>query len=171
MAQGQSRLDEEAKKSAKYLGKNWLPPYSDQSEYRVKSRKLLPDKREQRMLDLSKRYFIMNRRDIIQKIINQLRARNYIEIGVKKGKIFLEIRARKKIAVDPQFEIGTKRKIKSWSKNFSNIFNEYYEMTSDRFFEMHSNRLTKLKGLNVAFIDGLHTYKQSLKDVQNCLNF
>lgn len=113
----------------------------------------------------------MTRLYIIQKIINQLSARNYLEIGVKKGKVFFEIKARKKIAVDPQFKIDTKRKIKSWSKNLSNIFNEYYEMTSDRFFEMHSNRLSQLSGLDVAFIDGLHTYKQSLKDVQNCLSF
>ena len=113
----------------------------------------------------------MNRRDIIQRTINKLSARNYLEIGVKKGKVFLEIKARKKIAVDPQFKIDTKRKIKSWSKNFFNIFNEYYEMTSDRFFEMHSNRLVQLSGLDVAFIDGLHTYKQSLKDVKNCLSF
>jgi len=35
-------------------------------------------------------------------------ARNYLEIGIKKGKAFLNIKARKKIAVDPQIKISMK---------------------------------------------------------------
>ena len=113
----------------------------------------------------------MNRLDVIQQIINHKQANTYLEIGVKKGKAFLEIRARKKIAIDPLFKISRKRKIKFFLKNFSNISNEYYEMTSDMFFDKHAVRLNNLKGIDVAFIDGLHTYKQSLKDVHNCLKF
>ena len=55
---------------------------------------------------------IMNRLDVIQQIINHKQANTYLEIGVKKGKAFLEIRARKKIAIDPLFKISMKRKIK-----------------------------------------------------------
>ncbi len=113
----------------------------------------------------------MTRLDVIQKIVDYQNARTYLEIGVKKGKVFLNIKARKKIAVDPHFKINKKRQIKSYFNNLSNIFNEYYEMTSDVFFEKYSNIFTRLNGFDVAFIDGLHTYKQSLKDVQNCLNF
>ena len=113
----------------------------------------------------------MNRLDVIQRIINHKKANTYLEIGVKKGKAFLEIRARKKIAIDPLFKISRKRKIKFFLKNFSNISNEYYEMTSDIFFEKESICLTKSNGIDVAFIDGLHTYTQSLKDVHNCLKF
>lgn len=113
----------------------------------------------------------MTRLDVIQKIVDYQNARTYLEIGVKKGKVFLNIKARKKIAVDPHFKINKKRKIKSYFNNLSNIFNEYYEMTSDVFFEKYSNIFTRLNGFDVAFIDGLHTYKQSLRDVQNCLNF
>jgi hypothetical protein len=113
----------------------------------------------------------MDRLDILQEIVNRQKARTYLEIGVKKGKVFLNIKARKKIAVDTHFKIDMKRKIKSYFKNITNIFNEYYEMTSDDFFEQHPDLFAKSNGLDVAFIDGLHTYKQSLRDVQNCLDF
>ena len=33
----------------------------------------------------------MNRLDIIQLTINQKKARRYLEIGVKKGKVFLNV--------------------------------------------------------------------------------
>lgn len=113
----------------------------------------------------------MNRLDVIQQIIDRIKAKTYLEIGVKKGKVFLNVKAKKKIAVDPKIKIGIKRKIKFLTKNFSNFFNEYYEMTSDRFFEKNSYLLTKLNGISVTFIDGLHTYEQSLRDIRNCLKF
>jgi hypothetical protein len=111
----------------------------------------------------------MNRFDIIQQIIAKKKSRNYLEIGVEKGKVFLKIKVRKKIAVDPAFKIRRKQKIKACLSNATNLFNEYYEMTSDSFFEKHRNRLTRLNGLDIAFVDGLHTYGQTLKDVINCL--
>lgn len=113
----------------------------------------------------------MDRLAVIQLIIDRIKAKVYLEIGVKKGKVFLNVKAKKKIAVDPQIKIDVKRKIKFLAKNLSNFFNKYYEMTSDRFFEENSYLLTKLNGIGVAFIDGLHTYEQSLKDIRNCLKF
>ena len=112
---------------------------------------------------------IMNRMDIVQLVIDHLKARNYLEIGVKKGKLFLNIKARKKRAVDPVLKMDTARKLKYSIRNTSNIFNEYYEMTSDQFFADQASRLTGLNKIEVAFIDGLHTYEQSLIDAQNCL--
>lgn len=113
----------------------------------------------------------MDRLDVIQQIIDRIKAKVYLEIGVKKGKVFLNVKARKKIAVDPQIKINVKRKIKFFTKDFSNFFNEYHEMSSDQFFGKNTYLLTKLNGISVAFIDGLHTYEQSLKDVRNCLKF
>lgn len=40
----------------------------------------------------------MNRFDVIQQTIAEKKVRNYLEIGVKKGKLFLKVKARKKIA-------------------------------------------------------------------------
>lgn len=45
----------------------------------------------------------------------------------------------------------------------------YFELTSDDFFRRKSRLLSRYK-IDVAFIDGLHDYKQSLRDVLNTLN-
>ncbi len=111
----------------------------------------------------------MNRLEVIQAIINYKRAKTYLEIGVEGGDVFLKVKARKKIAVDPKILITRKSRLRSILKNFWNISNEYYELTSDVFFETKVDLFKH--GLDVVFIDGLHTYDQSLKDVGSCLKF
>jgi len=108
----------------------------------------------------------MNRIEVIQKIINKTGACNYLEIGVARGDAFFRIRAKQKIAVDPSFSFSNWRKIKWTIKNLSNISATYYKLDSNDFFEhVHLSH-----SLDVVFIDGLHTYKQSLEDVNNSLN-
>ena len=46
----------------------------------------------------------------------------------------------------------------------------FYE-TSDMFFEKHATELFSKDPLNVAFVDGLHTWEQTYQDVLNCLNY
>jgi hypothetical protein len=113
---------------------------------------------------------LINRVTVLQKIINRKRAATYLEIGVLAGDAFLRIKAKHKWGVDPNFEIEPIKKLRYYMKNISNIFNEYYDMDSDSFFEKKNAMLSKY-GLDVAFIDGLHTFPQSLKDVQNTLNY
>lgn len=113
---------------------------------------------------------IIDRMYVIQEIIKKSRAKVYLEIGVREGECFLRIRAPKKIAVDPQMLISPKKKRKFYFKNLSNIFNQYFETTSDDFFK-GSHKSLKSHGLDVVFIDGLHTYEQSLRDVQNALKY
>jgi len=114
----------------------------------------------------------MIKETIIQEIINRKKAKTYLEIGTGNGDCFLKIKALRKIAVDPNLlplKIK-KRKLKYYFRNILNIFNEYFEMTSDDFFRMEPEILTKYR-LDAAFIDGLHTYEQALKDVLNSLKF
>ena len=113
----------------------------------------------------------MERIEVIQKIINKKKAKNYLEIGVSKGDCFLKIKAKRKFAVDPSFRIDWDiRKDNIWKKinrKALNTFELYYQITSNEFFKNNKNKF------DVVFVDGLHTHQQSLKDILNvldCLN-
>jgi hypothetical protein len=107
----------------------------------------------------------MQRHTIIQKVINKIQAKVYLEIGVQRGKNFYSITAAKKVAVDPHFMIGVMRRLKNPLAFFNSSF---FEVTSDQFFEDNAALLFKHDKIDVAFIDGLHTYGQSLRDFFNC---
>ncbi len=105
---------------------------------------------------------LVNRTTIIQLLINKFNYRTYLEIGVARGLNFFQIQAPLKIGVDPKFVISGK---------IQNTENErFYQMTSDEFFANPPEILIE-KGIDLAFIDGLHTYEQSLRDVENCLKY
>ena len=109
----------------------------------------------------------MNRLEVIQKIIDKINAKTYLEIGVEFGATFSKINAERKIAVDPEIKISWKRKLADALK-FCEI--KYFEMASDEFFNKHNDLFAEEK-IDAAFVDGLHTYRQSLKDIENCLQF
>lgn len=104
---------------------------------------------------------IVNRTTIVQQLINKKNAHTYLEIGVERGTNFLQIRAPYKLAVDPHFKIPGGHR--------DSVGVHYIETTSDDFFEKHSHLIQNK--IDVAFIDGLHTYEQALKDVENALKF
>ena len=64
---------------------------------------------------------MFNRIDLIQKMINKLNAKIYLEIGVFNGFSFLNVKCQKKIGVDPIFKINTTKKIESFFNNLTNI--------------------------------------------------
>lgn len=109
----------------------------------------------------------MDRIEIIKKIIKKIKAETYIEIGVEFGTVFSKIRIKRKIAVDPKIKISWKKKLID-SLKLNDV--KYFEETSDKFFSQHSDLFKKGK-IDVAFVDGLHTYQQTLKDIENCLKF
>lgn len=111
---------------------------------------------------------IINRINILQNIIDRKKAKTYLEIGVRSGDAFLKIKATRKLGVDPNFVISPIKKFRYYFKNPYNVFNEYFDMESDTFFAQENTRLSE-HALDVVFIDGLHTFEQSLKDVQNSL--
>jgi hypothetical protein len=117
----------------------------------------------------------LKRYDMIQACIDVIKKRkkkvNYLEIGVQTGYCFFKIKADEKLAVDPDFIIKLKNKIKAYIKNFSNFNNKYFELTSDDFFAQQGNYVKAIGGLDVVFIDGLHLYEQVVKDIENSLKY
>lgn len=106
--------------------------------------------------------------EVLQAIADRLPATSYLEIGVQSGDTFFPLRIRKKLAVDPRFLFGWRSKLNWVRWNRHNLFNEYYPMPSDLFFAHRAAKSNRRK-LDLVFVDGLHTYAQSLRDVENSL--
>ena len=118
-----------------------------------------------------------SRVDLIQLFIDKLNAEVYLEIGVYTGTSFLAVKCMRKIGVDPDFRIKATKKIKYWFRDFIKYLfgsfrmpsHQYHETTSDYFFAQHNHDLASAPP-KVVFIDGLHTFEQTLKDCYNSLN-
>ena len=81
---------------------------------------------------------------------------DYVEIGVAEGKTFTLVDARRKIAIDPDFKYD-------W-RSLAKENESYYEITSDEFFATNDIVID-----GVVYVDGFHTYDQSLRDINNCI--
>jgi Methyltransferase domain len=91
----------------------------------------------------------------------------YLEIGVDRGFGFRRITADEKIAVDPVLRLSARARRQADLKARAT---HYFEMTSDAFFANEADFLAQ-RGVDVALIDGLHTYQQVLRDVDNVLPY
>jgi SAM-dependent methyltransferase len=87
----------------------------------------------------------------------------YLEIGVSRGQAFQRISADVKLAVDPAFRLTEHTRELA---NAKGRVVEYFETTSDAFFE-NEKALLDQHPVDVALIDGLHTYEQVVRDVEN----
>jgi hypothetical protein len=87
-----------------------------------------------------------SRIEILQDIIRREKYKSYLEVGCDNNENFSQISIDNKVGVDP-LKGGTMR------------------MTSDKFFE--NNKST----FDLIFLDGLHTYEQTIKDIDNSLKF
>jgi len=108
----------------------------------------------------------MLRTDIIQALLNKKRFPSYLEIGVEHGQNFFLIKGAVKAAVDPHFDYSFTERLRWMRKNPSNLTARYYEVTSDEYFASAAGS----KKMDIVFIDGLHTYEQSLRDVLHALD-
>lgn len=108
----------------------------------------------------------MHRTAVLKSLAKLIPVHNYLEIGVDKGEIFYQVEAPLKIAVDPHFNMSKQQKLKN--RLLKNCF--FFEITSDAFFKSQHSFL-KEHPIDLAFVDGLHTYKQCLIDILNCLEY
>ena len=107
---------------------------------------------------------------LLQLLIDNLNVDRYLEIGVFKGDCFLQLNVPRKICVDPHIQISFWNKIKSILRDSNNQNNQYIELTSDRYFDLYHDTLVN-EPPQLVFIDGLHTFEQTLQDVLNVLNY
>jgi hypothetical protein len=89
----------------------------------------------------------MDRTDIINKLIAEINAKTYLEIGVADGVNFSKIQCNSKVGVDPAKDSN------------ATVFE-----ISDDFFKNNT------KVFDVIFIDGLHHADQVYKDINNALS-
>lgn len=104
----------------------------------------------------------MMRMQLVQYAIDALSARTYVEIGVDEGASFCAVRAPRKIGVDP---VAPRPAV---ALELSKPGVSYSAVTSDAFFAHEAPRVLD-QGADVVFVDGLHTYDQTYRDVQNAL--
>ena len=107
----------------------------------------------------------MDRTTAIQTALSYNGGSTYLEIGVDAGHCFSRVSAQRKIGVDPQFAAGSMQRLIP-----GRLGREVhcFQTTSDAFFAAHGQMFDRDR-ISVALVDGLHTYRQSLKDVENCL--
>ena len=106
----------------------------------------------------------LSRMQLIQYAIDELSAHTYLEIGVDEGQAFCKVQAPVKIGVDPV----TPRPAVAIEMQKAGV--SYFQQPSDAFFEEQAPSVLG-KGVDVAFIDGLHTYGQTFRDIQNTLRY
>ena len=109
----------------------------------------------------------MNRIKAVQQALDGRARRVYLEIGVSRGVTFRRITADEKIAVDPAFKLSARSRRLADAKARAT---HYFETTSDAFFANETGFLEQ-HGIDVALIDGLHTYKHVVRDIENTLRY
>jgi len=109
----------------------------------------------------------LNRVKAVQRALAGRVSPRYLEIGVSKGLAFRNISADEKIAVDPAFRLSEPSRAQADAKA---RVTHYFETTSDDFFA-NKAALLEQRPVDVALIDGLHTYEQVVRDVENTVRY
>ena len=92
----------------------------------------------------------------INRIAHTIGAKRYLEVGVCQGTTFFQVEVDEKVAVDPVFQFD--HRAHAASKTI------FHQMPSDDYFaSMAAGRF------DLIYLDGLHTYEQTLRDLLNSL--
>lgn len=88
-------------------------------------------------------------------------AARYLEVGVWRGATFDKVPAARKVAVDPAFRLDPP------AGERDEPGTDYHEVTSDEYF---AGLVGRDELFDVIFLDGLHVYEQTLRDLMNALD-
>jgi hypothetical protein len=123
------------------------------------------------MPDMNKKKSIGSVAARINALAQRFQSAKYLEIGVSRGKTFFSVNLPLKIAVDPRFRFDPKEHSEDGALYFPVTSDEFFAAfpgtpEASRYFEP-DGRLT----FDIIYIDGLHTFEQSLRDFENSRNF
>lgn len=101
--------------------------------------------------------------EVVQALLDLFDTPRYLEIGVSKGTTFHSLHAALQVAVDPQFRFDWREE---QAKRAGQA--EYHQITSDVYF---GSVIDPDQLFDVIYLDGLHTFEQTLRDLTNALAF
>ena len=104
----------------------------------------------------------LDRPQVLQTLLGLYESPSYLEVGVNHGLTFHALRASRKVAVDPCFNFDVEA-MRATPENGDAV---YHEMTSDAYFESISGSADRF---DVIYLDGLHTFDQTLRDLLNAV--
>lgn len=102
------------------------------------------------------------RHDVVQAALDLFDGPAYLEIGVFEGDTFHAARAGTKVAVDPAFRFD----VDAARADPSNAGARYHPLTSDDYF---ASAESAAACFDVIFLDGLHHFDQTLRDLLNAI--
>lgn len=85
----------------------------------------------------------------------------YLEVGVSMGVTFKRVLATRRVAVDPMFRFDAAQ----YARTEAGV--ECHEVTSDEYF---ARIVGAGEQFDVIYLDGLHTFEQTLRDLTNALH-
>lgn len=103
----------------------------------------------------------VTRRRAVQGLLNLFHEPSYLEIGVNEGATFTKVKARRKVAVDPVFLFDVPEAAAA------DPASEFHEVTSDEYF---GTIVDPSERFDVIYLDGLHTFEQTLRDFTNAVH-
>ena len=105
---------------------------------------------------------MISRSEVINSFLALFDRPNYLEVGVSEGETFFAVKADRKVAVDPVFRFDVD------SAKLRNASCAFHQVPSDSYF---SERIDQLDEFQVIYLDGLHTFEQTLRDFTNAIRF
>jgi len=103
---------------------------------------------------------VVRRPAVVRRLLSLYEAPRYLEVGVCAGATFDRVEAPRKVAVDPEFRFDHEQAERDHPGT------EYHQVTSDDYF---GRVIAEDEAFDVIFLDGLHTFEQTLRDLNNAL--